>query len=93
MIPDGIFKAYDVRGLCPQELNEDVAARLGYALAQQLGAATLGAGMDPGPRRTLSSRRSRPEPPPAAPGSSISGWSPPRCSTTVSPPGASTVAP
>ncbi len=49
MIPDGIFKAYDVRGLCPQELNEDVAARLGYALAQQLGAATLGAGMDPRP--------------------------------------------
>jgi phosphomannomutase len=48
-IPDGIFKAYDVRGLYPQELDEGAAERIGYALAQQLGAAQLGAGMDPRP--------------------------------------------
>jgi phosphomannomutase len=48
-IPDGIFKAYDVRGLYPQELDEAAAERIGCALAQQLGAARLGAGMDPRP--------------------------------------------
>ena len=48
-IPDGIFKAYDVRGLYPEELDEGVAERIGCALAQQLGAAQLGAGMDPRP--------------------------------------------
>jgi phosphomannomutase len=48
-IPDGIFKAYDVRGLYPQELDEDAAERIGCALAAQLGASRLGAGMDPRP--------------------------------------------
>ena len=48
-IPDGIFKAYDVRGLYPQELDEAAAGRIGYALARQLGASRLGAGMDPRP--------------------------------------------
>jgi phosphomannomutase len=48
-IPDGIFKAYDIRGLYPEELDEDVAERIGCALAQQLGATTVGAGMDPRP--------------------------------------------
>jgi phosphomannomutase len=48
-IPSSIFKAYDVRGLYPQELDEDTAERIGFALAQQLGAATLGVGMDPRP--------------------------------------------
>ncbi|MFA4965289.1 MAG: phosphomannomutase/phosphoglucomutase [Thermoleophilia bacterium] len=48
-IPDQIFKAYDIRGLCPQELDEDAAERIGCALAQQLGARTLGVGMDPRP--------------------------------------------
>ena len=48
-IPDGIFKAYDIRGLYPQELDEGTAERVGCALAQQLGAARLGAGMDPRP--------------------------------------------
>jgi len=51
-IPDGIFKAYDIRGLYPQELDEDAAERIGCALAQQLGAARLGAGMDPRPSST-----------------------------------------
>jgi phosphomannomutase len=48
-IPDGIFKAYDVRGLYPEELNEAVAERIGLALARQLGASRLGVGMDPRP--------------------------------------------
>lgn len=51
-IPDGIFKAYDIRGLYPQELDEDAAERIGCALAQQLGAGRLGAGMDPRPSST-----------------------------------------
>jgi phosphomannomutase len=48
-IAASIFKAYDVRGLYPQELNADVAARIGYALARQLGATSLAVGMDPRP--------------------------------------------
>jgi phosphomannomutase len=51
-IPDGIFKAYDVRGLYPQELDEPAAERIGFALAQQLGARRLGVGMDPRPSST-----------------------------------------
>ena len=51
-IPDGIFKAYDIRGLYPQELDEVAAERIGCALAQQLGASRLGAGMDPRPSST-----------------------------------------
>jgi len=51
-IPDGIFKAYDIRGLYPEELDEAAAERIGYALAQQLGASRLGAGMDPRPSST-----------------------------------------
>ncbi|MEZ5124668.1 MAG: phosphomannomutase/phosphoglucomutase [Thermoleophilia bacterium] len=49
MIADGIFKAYDVRGLYPQELNAEVARFIGAGLAQQLGAAVVGVGMDPRP--------------------------------------------
>jgi phosphomannomutase len=49
MIPDGIFKAYDVRGVYPEELDEETAAVIGAALAEQLGAAVLGVGMDPRP--------------------------------------------
>ena len=48
-IPDSIYKAYDVRGLYPQEIDEAAAERIGCALAQQLGATRLGAGMDPRP--------------------------------------------
>ena len=51
-IPDGIFKAYDVRGLYPEELDELGAERIGFALAQQLGARRLGVGMDPRPSST-----------------------------------------
>jgi len=48
-IAAGIFKAYDIRGLYPEELSADVAARIGYALTRQLGAASLAVGMDPRP--------------------------------------------
>ena len=43
-ITTGIFKAYDVRGLYPQEIDAAVAERIGFALAQQLGAARSAAG-------------------------------------------------
>ncbi len=46
-IEAGIFKAYDIRGLYPQEIDADVARRVGYALTRQLGATTVGAGRDP----------------------------------------------
>jgi phosphomannomutase len=46
-IAEGIFKAYDIRGLYPQEIDADVARRVGYALVQQLGATSVGAGRDP----------------------------------------------
>ena len=48
-IPAGIFKAYDVRGLYPQEVDERVATLIGRALAEQLGARRMGLGMDPRP--------------------------------------------
>ena len=35
-VPASIFKAYDVRGLYPSELDEAVAEHIGFALAQQL---------------------------------------------------------
>ncbi len=49
MIPDGIFKAYDVRGLYPQEIDEGTAFVIGAALAEQLAARELGVGIDPRP--------------------------------------------
>lgn len=52
-IPAGIFKAYDVRGLYPQELDEVAAELIGRALAEQLGARRLGLGMDPRPSSPL----------------------------------------
>lgn len=48
-IDGSIFKAYDVRGTCPGQLDTRVAALIGRALAEQLGARTLGVGMDPRP--------------------------------------------
>ncbi len=35
-VPDEIFKAYDIRGKVPEQVNEDVAWRIGYATAQHL---------------------------------------------------------
>jgi phosphomannomutase len=43
--PD-IFKAYDVRGLYPSEINEDVARGIGRAFASYLGAHTIGVSRD-----------------------------------------------
>ena len=40
------FKAYDVRGKVPSQLNEDVAYRIGRAMAQYLGAKRLVVGHD-----------------------------------------------
>lgn len=41
-----IFKAYDVRGLYPSQLNEDVARRIGGAFAEWVGASTIILGQD-----------------------------------------------
>jgi phosphomannomutase len=42
-----IFKAYDVRGKCPAEINEDLAGRVGRAFADFLGnTGTVGIGQD-----------------------------------------------
>ena len=35
-MPLPAFKAYDIRGRVPEELNEDLARRIGVALAAQL---------------------------------------------------------
>lgn len=40
------FKAYDVRGVVPDQLNEDVCERIGRATAQFLGASTIVVGRD-----------------------------------------------
>jgi phosphomannomutase len=44
--PD-VFKAYDIRGLYPEELDAEGAQRIGVALTQQLGARRLAVGHDP----------------------------------------------
>jgi len=46
-IDASIFKAYDVRGLYPDQIDAGTAALIGRALAEQLGARRLGVGMDP----------------------------------------------
>ncbi|MFZ4507843.1 MAG: phosphomannomutase [Fimbriimonas sp.] len=40
------FKAYDVRGVVPTELNEDLAYKVGRALADEIGAKTVCIGYD-----------------------------------------------
>ncbi len=42
----GIFKAYDVRGVVPDELNEDLAERIGRAVALHLASKRLVVGRD-----------------------------------------------
>ena len=42
----GIFKAYDIRGVVPDEINEEIAYRIGNGLAQFLGTGTIVAGRD-----------------------------------------------
>ncbi|MFH1038501.1 MAG: phosphomannomutase/phosphoglucomutase [PVC group bacterium] len=41
-----IFKAYDIRGVVPEEINEDIAYRIGSALARFLKARSIVAGRD-----------------------------------------------
>lgn len=45
-INPGIFKAYDIRGLYPEELNEDVARLAGRAFVAYLGARRIGVSRD-----------------------------------------------
>lgn len=42
----GIFKAYDIRGIVPDELNEESACRIGWAFATYLKARKICIGMD-----------------------------------------------
>jgi len=46
MINASIFKAYDVRGIYPSELNEDAARLIGRAFVAYLGAGRIGVGRD-----------------------------------------------
>lgn len=41
-----IFKAYDIRGLYPQEINEDIAYKIGKAFVDYLGCKTVVVGRD-----------------------------------------------
>ncbi len=42
----GIFKAYDIRGIVPQDLNADLAYRIGRAIPHVLGAKSIVVGRD-----------------------------------------------
>ena len=43
---DQVFKAYDVRGLYPEQLDEDLARRIGRAFIELTGAGSLAIGQD-----------------------------------------------
>ncbi|MBI5254453.1 phosphomannomutase/phosphoglucomutase, partial [Candidatus Falkowbacteria bacterium] len=43
---NNIFKAYDVRGVYPSELNEEIMEKIGRAFVQFLGASTVLVGCD-----------------------------------------------
>ena len=45
-MPLPAFKAYDIRGRVPDELNEDIARRIGVALSAQLGTGSVVLGRD-----------------------------------------------
>ena len=45
-IEPGIFKAYDIRGLYPEQLHAEVARRVGRALVEYLGARKIAVGRD-----------------------------------------------
>ena len=46
MINPSIFKAYDVRGLYPQEVNEEAARQIGRGFVAYLNAKTIGVSRD-----------------------------------------------
>ena len=43
---DAIFKAYDIRGVVPDELDEEAARRIGYAFARFSEAGRIAVGRD-----------------------------------------------
>lgn len=45
-MPVTAFKAYDIRGRVPDELNEEIAYRIGHALVTELGAKSIVVGRD-----------------------------------------------
>ena len=45
-IEPGIFKAYDIRGLYPSQLDAEVARRVGRAFVDYLGARRIAVGRD-----------------------------------------------
>lgn len=45
-IPASIFKAYDIRGLSPGEITEEIAFRVGQAIVAETGATTVVVGCD-----------------------------------------------
>lgn len=42
----GIFKAYDIRGIYPEQLNEEIAEKIGRAFVEFLGAKKIVIGRD-----------------------------------------------
>jgi phosphomannomutase len=46
MIDGSIFKAYDIRGICPTQLDGEVARRVGRAFVDYLGARRIAVGRD-----------------------------------------------
>ena len=46
MVDPSIFKAYDIRGVYPGELNEDIAYKIGQAFVAHLGADRVAVGRD-----------------------------------------------
>jgi phosphomannomutase/phosphoglucomutase len=42
-----VFRAYDIRGIYPKELNEDLAHKIGLAFGKFLGEGSVAIGMDP----------------------------------------------
>jgi phosphomannomutase len=48
-----VFKSYDIRGLCPKDLTEDLAKRIGAATARYLKAKTMVLGWDMRPTSVM----------------------------------------
>jgi phosphomannomutase len=46
MIDPSIFKAYDIRGIAPDQINREVARRVGHAFVEYLGARHIAVGRD-----------------------------------------------
>ena len=61
MLSPAVFKAYDVRGIVPEQVDEELARRTGMAFVSVLGAETVAVGqIDPDRiQRRLDARRAR----------------------------------